>query len=122
MRICIEPDGVVADPRAHIAGPSAVEMISGMERNDIKALAATIGNLLAAVEAHTLDASQVDRERLVGALVALRIVLGDDPQTCSTPSAPRYLTILCNRNGRIGPTAGRVSRRGRTSLRRRRGR
>ena len=54
-------------------------MISGMERNDIEALAATIGNLLAAVEAQTLDASQVDRERLVGALVALRIVLGDEP-------------------------------------------
>jgi hypothetical protein len=54
-------------------------MISGMERDDIEALAATIGDLLAAVEAHTLDASKVDRERLVGALVALRIVLGDEP-------------------------------------------
>jgi hypothetical protein len=39
-------------------------MISAMERNDIEALAATIGSLLAAVEAHTLDASPVDRERL----------------------------------------------------------
>ena len=62
-----------------LTGEDRAEMISGMERNDIEALAATIGNLLAAVEAHTLDASQVDRERLVGALVALRIVLGDEP-------------------------------------------
>ena len=50
-----------------------------MERNDIEALTAMVGNLLAAVEAQSLDASQVDRERLVGALVALRIVLGDEP-------------------------------------------
>ena len=54
-------------------------MRSGMERNEIEALAATMANLLAAVEAQTLDASPVDRERLVGALVALRIVLGDEP-------------------------------------------
>ena len=54
-------------------------MIWGVGRDDIEALAATIGNLLAAVEAKTLDTSHVDRERLVGALVALRIVLGDEP-------------------------------------------
>jgi hypothetical protein len=50
-----------------------------VKRADVEALAEQLGRVLAAVEAGELDASAGMRQRLVGAVSALQIVLGEQP-------------------------------------------
>jgi hypothetical protein len=54
-------------------------MAATIQRTEVETLAELLTGQLAAIETGDLDAPSALRERLVGAVTALRVVLGDDP-------------------------------------------
>jgi len=50
-----------------------------IDRATAEELAATLHRQLVAIDRGEIDATSAMRDRLVGALTALRVVLGDDP-------------------------------------------